>query len=290
MFQYIKAIFRQPFPYDLDIKYKCWIILGIGLFIVIFVWVSGLAEREGIDNIFIISGFGLITILVLTINWIILPALIPRFFHEDNWNVIKEIFFHMWNIFLIGLVNLLYGIWGGYYPFTVSTFVLAQTRTVLIGFFPFTFIFMLKQIWLLKKYMKSANVLNDAIQSKGFLSEKEKNVNQPISLSSESGRDEIQIRLGDLLLVKSVDNYVEVYWDDAQGIRRNLLRSSLKRIEEDLKSYSSIFRCHRTYLVNMKNIERITGNSQGYRLVLKGIEDSIPVARSYSKTLRALLA
>lgn len=290
MLQKSTKILSQPFPYDLDIKRKCWIILGIGLFIVIFVRISGLADREGINNIFIISGFGLITILVLTINWIILPLLMPRFFHEDKWNVIKEIFFHMWNIFLIGLVNLLYANWGGYYPITISAFVQAQTTTVLIGIFPVTFIVMLKQIWLLKKYMKSASALNDALQSTDFLSEMEKNLNQPITLSSESGRDRIEIRLGDLLFVKSVENYVEVYWDAAQGIQKNLLRSSLKRIEEDLNSYSSVFRCHRTYLINMKNIDRITGNSQGYRLVLKGIEDSIPVSRSYSKTLRALLA
>ena len=124
------------------------------------------------------------------------------------------------------------------------------------------------------------------IQSDRLNPENKDILKQPISLSSDSGRDSIKINLTNLLLVKSVENYVEIYSKSAQGIQKELLRSSLKRIEDKLKFYSSIFHCHRTYLVNMKHIDQITGNSQGYKLTIKGFEDSIPVSRSYSKTFR----
>ena len=285
----IKKYLLQPYPNDPDIKRNWRIILGFGVFVVVFIKLFNLDDLSGIDNIFIVLGFGLITMFIMTINRIILALLIPRFFHEDNWYVLKEIYFHMWNIFLIGLGNLLYGNIGGYLRINLSTIIQVQIGTIMVGIFPVTFVVMLKQIRLLKKYANGAVELNKTIQTHDSQSGDEEILNEPISLSSESGRDRIQIRLGDLLYVKSVENYVEVYWDAAQGIQKNLLRSSLKRIEDNLNSYSFVFRCHRTYLVNMKNIDRITGNSQGYRLSIRGFEDSIPVSRSYSKALRQLL-
>lgn len=286
----IKKFLEQPHSHDPDIKRKWITIFGFGLFVVIFSLVFHLHEREGVINTFIVLGFGLITIFLMTINWVFLPLLIPRWFHEDNWTVAKEIFFHLWNIFLIGLGNLLYSHIGGYYEINLSTIIKAQITTILVGIFPITFIVLLKQNRLLKKHMNAASEFNKSIQSPGFLSVDKQILNQLISLSSEGGKDRIQIQLGNLLFLKSVDNYVEVYWDDGQGTQKELLRSSLKRIEDNLKSYSAIFRCHRTYLVNMKNIDRVMGNSQGYKLIIKGIGDSIPVSRSYTKTLRQLIA
>ncbi len=283
-------ILKEPYPNDPDIKRKWKIIFGVGLFVVVFIKIFNLDDANGIDNMFIVMGFGLIAIFVITINRIILPLLIPQFFHEDNWYVLKEIFFHTWNIFLIGLGNLFYGYIGGYLKIDLSMFIRVQIVTIMIGIFPVTFIVLMKQIRLLKKNVNKAEELNKTLKSRDFGSKSEKSLEQLLSLSSESGRDIIQIQLGDLIFVKSVENYVEIYWVTAQGIQKGLLRSSLRRIEEDLNSYSSVFRCHRTYLVNMKNISRIIGNSQGYRLVLRDIEDSIPVSRSYSKEIIALLA
>jgi len=286
MLSRIKNYLIQPYPHDPEIKRKWIVVLGIGLFVVIFIRFFGLADREGVSNILIILGFGVITVLFMTLNWIILPLLIPRLFHEDKWNVAKEIIFHVWNVFLIGLGNLLFANIGGYYQINLASIIQAQVTTLMVGIFPVTFIVMFKQNRLLKKYVNGARELNDTIQSDRLNPENKDILKQPISLSSESGRDPIQINLKNLLLVKSVNNYVEVYWESSQGIQKDLLRSSLKRIEDNLKFYSSIFRCHRTYLVNMKHIDQIKGNSQGYKLTIKGFENTIPVARTYSKAFR----
>lgn len=287
--QGIKKFLKQPYPHDPDIKRKWITIFGFGFFVVIFILVFNLNDREGVFSTFIILGFGLITIFLMTINWIILPLSIPRWFQEESWNVAKEISFHLWNIFLIGLGNLLYAYIGDYYEITLSTIFKAQITTLAVGIFPVTFLVLLRQNRLLKKYNNSASEFNRSIQSPGFLSEDKNILSQNISLSSAGGKDRIQMQLDNLLFVKSVDNYVEVYWDDGQGTQKELLRSSLQRIEDNLKSYSAIFRCHRTYLVNMKNIDRVLGNSQGYRLMIKGIGDPIPVSRSYKQTLKRLI-
>lgn len=290
MVRKIREFLKQPFPFDPDLRRKWKFILGIGVFISAFVWISGMAAREGVYNPLIIAGFGIITSLILAFNWLLLPLIVPRFFLEENWYVGKEIALQIWILFLIGFGNLLYANWGGYYPINLQTFVRAQVTTVLVGIFPITFTVLLRQNRLLKKYAAAAFELDRSIRSPGFAKQSEDVLSRTVYLSSESGRDRVQIRLGSLLYFRSVDNYVEVFWEDEQAVSKMLLRGSLKRIEEELKSYPPVFRCHRSYMVNILNIDRITGNSQGYRLKIKGSEKLIPVSRRYSREFRRMIA
>jgi DNA-binding LytR/AlgR family response regulator len=45
-------------------------------------------------------------------------------------------------------------------------------------------------------------------------------------------------------------------------------------------------KCHRAFLVNVKHIEYVKGNSQGLKLMLAAIDFEIPVSRNYSKDLK----
>ncbi|MBN1271628.1 MAG: LytTR family transcriptional regulator DNA-binding domain-containing protein [Candidatus Aminicenantes bacterium] len=290
MVRKIREFFKQPFPFDRDLRRKWKYILGIGAFISVFVWISGMAAREGVYNPLIIAGFGVITSMALAFSWLVLPLIAPRFFLEENWYVGKEIALEVWILFLIGFGNLLYANWGGYYPINLQTFVRSQVTTVLVGILPITFTILLRQKRLLKKYAAAALDLDRSIRSPDFAKQSEDILSRSVSLSSASGTDRVRIRLGSLLFVKSVDNYVEIFWEDEKEVRNVLLRGSLKRIEKELKSYPPAFRCHRTYLVNISNIDRITGNSQGYRLKIKGSDKPIPVSRRYSREFRRKIA
>ena len=110
-----------------------------------------------------------------------------------------------------------------------------------------------------------------------------------MAVSSESGKEKVEIRLDDLLLIKSIDNYVEIYMADEDQVKMMMLRSSLSRIERDLKDHLFVFKCHRAFLVNVNAISRVIGNSQGYKLLFKGIEFAVPVSRKTSKDLFKLI-
>jgi len=56
--------------------------------------------------------------------------------------------------------------------------------------------------------------------------------------------------LNNLLLIKSVENYVEIYLQRNNKISRFYLRKTLKKVDEELIKYSFIFRCHRSYIIN----------------------------------------
>jgi DNA-binding LytR/AlgR family response regulator len=148
----------------------------------------------------------------------------------------------------------------------------------------------LAQHYLLKKYAESTKKMNERILSSESQEVKTSKTAETIVISSESGKHRIKIYVKDLLFIKSTDNYVEVYTKKNGEIETNLIRSTLKRLEENLKAHPFLFKCHRAYLVNINNITRVTGNSQGYKLVFMDEKSHIPVSRNHSKKLFSLLS
>lgn len=47
-----------------------------------------------------------------------------------------------------------------------------------------------------------------------------------------------------------------------------------------LARYPALYRCHRSYLVNLIYVEKVSGNALGLKLHLKGYPGEIPVSRS----------
>lgn len=93
-------------------------------------------------------------------------------------------------------------------------------------------------------------------------------------LASES----FQLDVGKLLFVNAEGNYLNLHFEDSPDL---LKRMTLNSLEEVLKDYDLIVRVHRSYLVNLHKVEKISGNAQGYKLKLKGTDHPVPVSRSY---------
>jgi len=263
-----------------------------GLFVSVFLLIfkpfgSGVYILEG--RTWILWGYGFVTFLILLADMLVWPAVFPGFFNEKKWNVAKGIGFQFWHIISIGAANLLYAALVGEKEIRLLAIPGYLLQALAVGFFPITIgIFSIQSI-LEKKYAESTRRLNDNILAlEGRTAEPEKNP-EIVAFSSEGGKEEIEIRLQDLLFIKSADNYVEIYRTENDQIKRIFLRSSLKRIEQDLKDHPFLFKCHRAFLVNIKNLSRVAGNSQGYQLIFKGIEYAIPVSRHTSKNLFKLI-
>lgn len=292
MFSKIRVFLRQPFPYYLSLTRILFFSFMTGLFVSVFLLIfkpfgSGAYILEG--RAWILWGYGFVTFLILLVDMLVWPAVFPGFFNETKWNVAKGIGFQFWHIISIGAANFLYAALVGEKEIRLLAIPGYLLQALAVGFFPITIgIFSIQSI-LLKKYAESTQRLNDNILAlEGRTAEPEKNP-QIVAFSSEGGKEEVEIRLQDILFIKSADNYVEIYRTENDKIKRIFLRSSLKRIEQDLKDHPFLFKCHRAFLVNIKNISRVTGNSQGYQLIFKGIEYAIPVSRYTSKNLFKLI-
>ena len=113
--------------------------------------------------------------------------------------------------------------------------------------------------------------------------------NHLVNILDENGELHIAIDLEQLLYIKSADNYVAVYFHKDDKVRKELVRTTLKRLETELDEYP-IRRCHRSYMVNINNISVSMKSNQGLSLGLKNYSDeAIPVSKNYKAFFTRLI-
>jgi len=102
-----------------------------------------------------------------------------------------------------------------------------------------------------------------------------------IAFRDENGKIKFSVLAGDLLMLESTDNYVSVFYLLEGKVQRKLLRNTLKNLEETLKE-NEMYRCHRSYMVNYRNIEFM--QKEGKKLIIKliGLDRTVPVSPKYS--------
>lgn len=111
-------------------------------------------------------------------------------------------------------------------------------------------------------------------------------MNQPtkkqlLSFKDEYGKMKFSLKANDLLLLESTDNYVSVYFLSGGKVQRKLVRNTLKNLENALKD-DGIIRCHRSYMVNTRNIDFVQKNGKKLLIQLKEMDKDIPVSEKYS--------
>lgn len=109
--------------------------------------------------------------------------------------------------------------------------------------------------------------------------------NMPIE--DEKGKVILTLHPDHLLLLKSEDNYVDVYYLLGGKVKKELVRTTLKKIEEKC-SYSGLIRVHRSYAINVKHVSSSRKTAKGYLLQFDVLPDlQIPVSASYQKQFAA---
>jgi len=98
--------------------------------------------------------------------------------------------------------------------------------------------------------------------------------------------EHVTLDISDLLYIESVGNYVKVCHLHDNEVKTNMLRATMKQMEDALQAYPTIVRCHRAFLVNLGQVEQISSNSHAMQLVMRHGHDTIPVSRSNVSKLK----
>jgi signal transduction histidine kinase len=223
-------------------------------------------------------GYGLVTFLTL-IAFAFFERILPDWFVEERWTVGKNILLYVFLIFCIGSINLYYTSFMTGMPLSLKTFFNFQLYTLSITFIVVSALTMVKYFKMVNFYRAEGLKVQEEVES--IKEEEEKNPiaeNPIIVFKSENEKENLQIPLTSLLYIEAADNYCKFFYQINGKLTSSILRSSLKKIEEQV-TYPELFRCHRTYIVQLKNVSRVSGNSQGYRLHFENINESVPVAR-----------
>ena len=101
--------------------------------------------------------------------------------------------------------------------------------------------------------------------------------------------EHVTLEISNLLYIEAVGNYVKVCQLQGNELHANMLRATMKQMEDSLQAYPMIVRCHRAFMVNLAQVEQISSNSRAMQLVMRHSHDAIPVSRSNVNKLKELL-
>lgn len=279
------SVLSQPYPFE-SYKNRSHVrkLLGIlaqGAFIALFLILFkpfDISRWNHPHLTLTLIGFGLVTSFAgLFIQFIIVPAF-PKYFSEDKWTVGREILLLLLLILFIALGNLALLIFVGAQNFTFWNFINNVLSVVILGAFPISFGILINYIFQLRKFQKQVQVRPHEQSINSF---------KEITLVAENEKDSLTFKLENLQYMESADNYAIIYLIENGAQRKEMLRSSLTRLLSQIND-SEVVRCHRSYIVNLSQVQEVSGNAQGYKLHLENCDALVPVARKYSEIVEKL--
>ena len=96
----------------------------------------------------------------------------------------------------------------------------------------------------------------------------------------EKGIVRFSVSANQLIYFESADNYVFVYYFLDDQIEKGIIRNSMKNVEK-IVTNSSVIRCHRSFMINLKKIEFVDYKKTKCKIKLLGSDTYIPVSRKY---------
>jgi LytTr DNA-binding domain len=304
------AIFTKPYPLEerKPAQIKLALLFGLVVFLFLFL-VRPFGNMLGNKAILInCSIAGLLTFGTITFDFLVLFPLFPKFFKEEKWTIGREIIWTLIIIVSIATANVLVGsfFWGNTVSFLNWLRMIFYTGIIALA--PATTSILINQARLLKKYRKEVQVINEHLplpvsaelvmealtvnrtvaKTETITDKKEKT--SLITIEAENEKDNLTIAAADFLAATSADNYVKVFYTENEKLKTAILRTTLKKLEDNTAALPDFFRCHRTAVVNLAAVQNVSGTAQGYRLHLVSLPEAIPVSRNLNAIVKAKLA
>lgn len=281
MIRKIKGWLLKPYPFFVRPKPKLITSFGIGLFIFVFLAIFNPFDFSAFtksESLYYKILYASITTIVILINLFVLPILFPSFINRKSWKVYKEIIVDLEVVMAITILNWILSDYSSFYDkdsyFDFRFFLMA---TISVGVIPLSFYIVIEERIFSKRQeqkKKEQKVKQNTIIDVGDV----------VTIKGDNKKESFTIYIKDLLYITSEKNYSSIFYLENGKIKEKLIRSSLNKIERQLKPYNMVFRCHKSFIINVSNIEKFTGNSHRYNFVLKNVSDIlIPISRKFSK-------
>ncbi len=156
-------------------------------------------------------------------------------------------------------------------------------KLLLTAVIPISVLIIVNHNKILRSHLKLADELSKKLRDNKTIQDK------IVYFNSDYQKDSLAIKVSLLLYIRSANNYIEIFWKEGDVIKNQMVRCSLLSAEENLKEHKFIFKCHRSYMVNINYIDHIEGNSQEYKLFFENIQTPIPVSKNSVDKLKELI-
>lgn len=273
---------EKPYPLIEHPRQKLLLALGFGIFVYLFLLIFEpfkIYRITEFKSVFL-GGFGICAFLGLLINYVLLPFVFPQMFHADKWNIKKEISYILWSFILIAIFNYSYNTIIGNGITAYKSLWEFLGITIAIGLFPVVILTFLIERNLSQKNLDNAKFLSKSLPFAKIVSKGD----EALKIESETLKSApFSIKMDDFVFATSDNNYTTIFYLKNKALQQELLRLSLKNLEEQVSGYTSMVRCHRSYLVNKDKITAINGNARSLTIHVDYYQKAIPVSRSFSR-------
>ncbi len=294
----LAELWRSPYPTFYQ-RWKAVVIPSVIIFLILYI-----LQPFGISQIkngvfWVVGGSALIAAGASGVFTYLLPALFPTYYKEQNWTLGKYVLNLLLMLLLIAVGVWAYQSWLMGMWLDKQLFFVALFWVMVLAPFPTVFFLMWNRNLQLTRNLKEATEMNAHLSRRvspeagtADLEDKESSSDEMLVFSGGT-KEMLEIKAGDFLYAEAKGNYVKVGYrsdsDKEKKVTWRLLRATMKQAEEAVSACSFIIRCHRAFLVNIRMVVKVDGNSQGYKLNLEHCEEEIPVSRAYAKEVKALI-
>lgn len=112
------------------------------------------------------------------------------------------------------------------------------------------------------------------------------NSHQWFEILDENGQQQLQLSVQHFLYAESSNQYVIIYFLKKGVVKREIIRNRLKNIIAT-NTIPSIKQCHRSYIINLLNVNYMEQNNKKHYLVIEKANEllRIPVSKTYADAI-----
>jgi hypothetical protein len=238
---------------------------SIGVFLFVLFFQPFPLEKFDFNNkLLFVAGLGTIAFLIMVTVSAVFPGLI-REYDQDNKEAILPSYLS--GFLLMSLTSVAFAFFLRYVGFVNITFYIMFK----VGLICLALPVILRLSGKIKdlKQQNETLVIEKKLIQKQIEHYEEDSLNKSIELVSENINENLKLKIADVALIKSADNYVEIVYKEEDDFKKKLLRNT------------NFMRCHRICIVNSHYIEKLHRTYNNHWLSIKGYDEQIPVSRQY---------
>lgn len=263
MMKYLQR--KYPFPRR---NMNSIILISIGITLILFIFQPFNFNLYKGNKAVASLGFGAITFACLYVSNYIIKERIAQ--NLKKWILLSEIIY-IWGLILtISILNYIYfSTVLMDLSFNIVILLYMICYTFLIGIIPATVLILINYNIFLRSQLNS------------FIDTQKGDDDLEFTITNQLTREkDLNIKLSEFVFAEADKNNVKIYYLSANELKCKSIKSTITSVHEEL-NHCNLFRCHRSFIVNLSKIESAKGNSNGYMVKLHPYKNPIPVSRKY---------
>ncbi|MEX2369776.1 MAG: LytTR family DNA-binding domain-containing protein [Bacteroidales bacterium] len=261
-----------------DTRYQIKLISLISLGMFLFVLFFNPFEYRMVefnDRLIFVLGIAVITFLILGIFRIIMPVSIISKIRLESLKISNEVGLILLIWLFITSANVCYL----YFVGRIELSLAEGVQIAIFSAFPSVILKLADVNMGLRQQLRQFVRRNIKLEHE--LANAEEKKIEPVVFNSDSQSEKLELLPDEIILIRSADNYVDIYYRKEEKTEHKLLRNTLKNIQNSLRENPEFLRCHRTCIVNSSYILNMTNSYKGHRLKILDMEEEISVSRQY---------